>query len=162
MHFRNWAIKHQSPKWQRIWQNLNGLQWLAYALLFMVTLVILRVQLDSGINKNTRQQAAQLLENGLQSEEITEAIELLLSREVSYSAQINTKRSIPNWYIIFFFVSSIIAIILSYPPKVILGIGKGTTSIYRWRLWTKFIGITVPLGFFSIIIIPLIQGYIFS
>ena len=162
MHFRNWAIKHQSPKWQRVWQNLNGLQWLAYALLFMVTLVILRVQLDSGINKNTRQQAAQLLENGLQSEEITEAIELLLSREVSYSAQINTKKSIPNLYIIFFFVSSIIAIILSYPPKVILGIGKGTTSIYRLRLWTKFIGITVPLGFFGIIIIPLIQGYIFS
>jgi len=162
MHFRNWAIKYQAPKWQQIWQNLNGQQWAVWMILLLVTTFIMSVQLDSGINRQTRQQATQLLENGLQSEEIAETIELLLSREVSYSPQINTKKPIPNWYIIFFFVSLIITIILTYPPKIILGIGKGTTSIYQWRLWIKFISITIPLGIFSIIIIPIFQEYLFG
>ena len=162
MSFRDWISKYQPPKWQQIWQNLAGLQWLIFFISMIILSSILSVQMDSGLGLYTKQEAANLLKDGLQPDESLKALELLLSREVSYNKSIQNDKSIPNWYLFTVLIFLILAIILSYPPTNRLGIGKGISSIKRWRFWLKLLSYTIPITLFTIVIIPILQNYVLA
>lgn len=160
MNFRDWILKYQPPKWQQLWQNLDGLQWLLFFTLFIFASLALSVQIDSGLKSYTKHEAKELLKDGLQPDESLKALELILSREVSYNQAVQLNKSIPKWYIFLVITSFVMTIILSYPPENRLGIGKGITSIKLWRKYIRLISYTIPITIFTIIAVPIIQNYI--
>lgn len=145
---QRWASTSSAPKWQQIWRRLNGLQWLLWVLMFFISSWILTSQIEEKSKGLYKQQARQLLEGGISQDEQLKAVEVVLALQAEYVPP-STNTAAPLWWLIFIFGGLIICLILSFPPKAEIGIGKGLERINRWRVWLRVVFILVPAFLFT-------------
>lgn len=100
-----------------------------------------------------------LLADGLQPGEQTEALELLLRLQSGIMPDIENP-PIPAWFKLILFGGLFVAVLLTVRPKVVVGMGRGVDTIKRWRLWLRFVGVTVPGLVFTSFIWPFVEKLI--
>lgn len=149
---RGWIESKRPPLWQRIWTNLSGAHWL---LLFTYLIVALQILASvSGVGRSQfRSEAVELLKDGLSDSEKTRALELILSFEASLVPK-EYATPVPTWFWLSLVFGLAVAILLSFSPKVVLGLGDGTASIKRWRFYSKVVFVSIPSWFVGTFFLP--------
>lgn len=140
---RHWAESAKAPKWQQIWRPLRPV--IVMLLIAWPTVVVLLAGLarELGAKLKYQEQAAQLLKNGLSQGDQLKAIELILSFSADRFPN-DQVTHFPGWLWVFAGGGLIILLILCFPPKIVLGIGKGETKLRRWRWWLRLVFYLVP------------------
>ncbi|MCX6828948.1 MAG: hypothetical protein NT002_06650 [candidate division Zixibacteria bacterium] len=156
--FRQWAIKNSAPSWQRILGRFSEFGLPILIALFMGMLFSI---MAINTTQDARRRAKALLEQGITQQNETEAIELLLIMRTDYDPK-SSGVLIPYWFKVVFGGGLLSAIVLSIKPKTILGIGRGTKIIGRWRLWHRIVSIIIPGLLFTSFILPTIVDWIKS
>jgi hypothetical protein len=155
---REWAIKYRAPIWQRLWKQLYGMQW--FILLGIIILSsILVPDSNKRIMSYAKNEAQKILSDGVEESEIKKAIELLLIIQSKYSPNVE-ENNYPMWFKLLVWVGIIVSVILSFRPKLIIGIGKGNEKLKLWTRWLRFISITIPGLIFGSIIWPYVSEWV--
>lgn len=149
---KRWASTVSPPKWQQFWLDFNPGQWLVWFVVLVIALSVLGNS-ESVAKKYYKQEAMELLKNGLSQDEQLKAIETLLALESGY---IPKDQSIarPGWVTLLLFGGLMACVVLTITPKSRIGIGKGQDSINRWRLWIRVVFVLVPVFIFVNVIWP--------
>jgi hypothetical protein len=147
-----WAKANRPPKWQQLWPTFNGLQWILW---IAVLLISFGVVSDSA-KTAYKQEASALLQKGVSQENQLRAIEILLALQSEYSPP-SRGGSLPGWLKLLFFGGLITCIVTSFAPKTILGIGKGEDKIRFWRRWLRFVFYLVPSFIFLNVVWPIVH-----
>jgi hypothetical protein len=154
---RQWAKTYQPPIWQQVWPIEPFYHWMVWIFLVYIGFIFLPSSSDVG-KAQLSAKARELLADGLQPGEQTEALEILLRLQTGTVPNITI--GFPGWFKVFFWAGLLIALILTIRPKVVLGMGRGTDAIKRWRLWLRFVGVTVPGVIFTSFVWPFIETLI--
>jgi hypothetical protein len=149
---KHWANSVKPTKWQQIWLSSFYVAWVAY---FFILYFAVSIAVDTGVKSLYKQQADQLLENGLSQDEQVKATELLL-KIATNQVPPNSQSALPSWFILLSVGGLLACTVLSIRPSSRLGIGKGETSIKRWRTWMQFVFIAVPVFVLSNFVVPLV------
>ena len=140
----DWARKHRAPLWQRIWRALFEAQTVPWTVLFFVCLISLVAAVDSP-GTEAKAEARELLASGVESDDQQRrAISLLLAIASGYRTDDARARTIPGWWIVMAVAGSASCLILSFPPRVHLAIGKGASRIAFWQTWSRVVGVVIP------------------
>ncbi len=139
-----WLRSVQSPIWQQSWCKVGA--WRPVMWLWFGLVALLVVLAPGHADKEYYQrQAQELMKQGVTAERQQKALETLLALNSDAVAPIEHTvftRSGRVW--LFIVTGLIICLILSYPPKIVLGLGVGEDRIRRWRTWTRFVFVIVP------------------
>lgn len=158
---RDWAYRNRHPLWQRAWKNIAGFHWMIWLACFVISAPFIQTPKDIAINK-AKSEVHKLIANGLSKEDTTKAIELILQIESGYAPDIENKPLFPRWFKLFFWISLIISIILSFVPKLVIGIGRGNLKIILWKKWLRLISITIPGLIFTSFLWPYISHWVLN
>ncbi|HEV2395717.1 MAG TPA: hypothetical protein VGS27_02085 [Candidatus Sulfotelmatobacter sp.] len=139
---RRWMRTVQAPLWQQWWCYLGHARYFVWGPAMMMIIIALSVALGGTDDNYYKKQARELLQQGVTQNNQSKAIEILLALESKASAP--TAHRLGHWYWFFFIGIFVMGLILSYPPKLVLGLGRGDDKIKYWRAWTKFVFIVVP------------------
>lgn len=151
-----WSERCKPSKWLNIWKSWAGIHWFVYAFLALYPITLLPSETDIARSK-FKADGQKLLVGGLQKDEVNKALEIMLALQSEYVPQDKIKVAWKNSkrFAIYQIVMLIVTIILSFPPKVQIGIGIGDLKVQRWRKWLKLIYYTIPFVIFTGIILPL-------
>jgi hypothetical protein len=147
-----WIEKNKSNKWVQIWKETRY---------FIIPLLLSIILLYSGISELLKpnynvlidNEIEKILANGIDSSETNKALELLLMKNYSKIGESYIIDKSESYGISPIIIGILIMIIiLLFPPKSYLGIGKGDMLIKRWRLWLKFISVILPMS----IVLPIV------
>jgi hypothetical protein len=155
-----WVEKYTAPFWLRWWSKLakSGLRFYVFLLGLILSISLLNrfIKWNNSLLKS-QEQAHFLVEGGINSQNISEAIKLLLQTQIIDRISIQSSSTI--WFLV---AVVIMGIVLSVRPNVVMGIGKGSSYIRVWRWWLRFISVSVPLFFLTFIILPRLASWIES
>src|ERR1700687_4999655 len=129
---RNWVSDCQAQGWQRAWNwaASSGIQWFLWWAALGVSATILGWKGNSPYGDA----AHKLLANGLDSKDLTKALELILALESDYRP--TSSNEIPLWFLLVTFGGLLVCIALSIHPHVEIGLGRGKARLRLWSLWT--------------------------
>ena len=153
----SWIKSIRPPLWQRIWKIIQGIQvlFIFIPLIFMIVTFPnpakqYRNSLTSEINE--------IIQGGVDSTTINRAVELLLVIAADYSpSKYNT--SISSWLAkLIKLCSCLVAftLVFSFPPRSHIGIGRGESRVRFWKLYTRILSVTIPVG----ILLPVVLNQI--
>lgn len=150
-----WGTTNRPPKWQQIWRTWNGAQWFIWLAILAIGLIVV----TESFRNPYKEEARELVKNGVSQENQQRALELLLAIQSEYRSP-DQKSQIPTWFIILLLGGLVVCFITSFVPKSVLGIGKGQDRINHWRIWLSIVFYLVPSFLFLNIIWPLISSWI--
>jgi hypothetical protein len=95
-------------------------------------------------------QAREMLSRGLKPADQPRATELILAFLSGYAPP-GAETSTPAWWWAYVGGGFLVCVLASFPPRTVIGIVKGASSVERWRRWIKFMSFTLPvtIGFFG-------------
>jgi hypothetical protein len=104
-------------------------------------------------------EARKLIDNGIDSQNIFEAMEIMLILETEFVPENYeySDSSLKNWGISLLCLV-LIFIILAFTPKSYIDLGKGQKKIKFWKSWIRIISITIPVGILFPILLNKISG----
>jgi hypothetical protein len=142
---RYWVTDCQAPGWQRAWNWVasEGFQWLLWWIVVSVSWIILAEIMAGKGDSHYIDAAHKLLAKGLDSKDLTKALELILALESHYQPTNSTE--IPIWILLVTFGGLLVCIALSIRPRIEVGLGKGKARLRLWNLWMRFVAVTLPL-----------------
>jgi hypothetical protein len=156
MDLRNWADSVKSPLLY---------QWMLFAprFLYQFTLgILLLVVLANALNPaptaadykaTLKQEARDLLRNGINQQNQTKALELVLALESDYippGTKAQKRRWPSGWYLIAIYVFGF----LSFTPSICVGVWAGKGRLRLWKRWLQFNTYTIPVLLFAHYIQP--------
>ncbi len=156
---RDWAYQNQAPLWQRLWKKIKGFHWMIFFLIIWFSALYIQTPQDIAI-KNHKVEAHKLLTNGITNDTLPQAVDLVLKIQSKYVPELQKEQSSVKWLSVLLIVCLLIAIILSFLPTLVIGIGKGYLKIIYWRRWLKLISITIPGLIFTSFFWPKIVTFI--
>jgi hypothetical protein len=157
---KKWVDKFKPNPFLIIWKTVKQYHWPLFVLFALVCLLLYTPSYK--VYKSIlEKQAVEILKNGVDSTNYHKALHLLLAYETGYCPE-NIKPQMVGdiRYGKIFVIGLLLCIVLSFMPKNIIGIGKGSQKIKIWKWWIKFIYISVPVAIGLPIIIEKIQNYI--
>ena len=137
--------------------------WFPYALFmafcFLVIFSGVFFETDKDAYKNElRNQAEQILIDGLSKEETQNAVEIMLKLQTGFVPQNYTAKHTKNSMLFnIWIVFLLIAIILLIKPKTIIGLGKNKWKASFLKKWIYFVFIFIPFS----ILVPILRGKLF-
>jgi len=155
---QRWAGPTRPPTWQRFWMSLNPIQWALWLCLLMVSGLMIDDS-KSHAKEAFRNQAHQLLKDGISQDEQIKAIETILALQADY-VPVGQQSRTPGWFMLLIFGGFAICVVLTFTPKSLIGIGRGQEAIGRWRKWMRFVFMIVPGFIFLNIIWPWLSNII--
>jgi hypothetical protein len=152
-----WIADNKPKKYLQVIKSWKGIQW--YALVTYTGYIIASVN-NNEYKHILNSRAAELLKDGINSDEINEAIQILLAKNSEYIPEkyINGQPIFVDNRFIIFIILLLISILLSFIPKNNIGIGKGVEIVKRWKNWLKILFFTIP----GSILLPVIIDKIIS
>lgn len=155
-----WVATNRPKKWQQMWLKINEFKVSYWALFFLSLIMLNNIWLDQ-YKYIYKEEAKQLLKDGISQSELSKAVEILLALQVNNTDSMQ-RPNMPSWFIYYLISGLIFCIFLSISPKNILGIGKGQEVINHWRIWMQFIFFIVPGFIFINIVWPIIYSWFFG
>lgn len=154
---RNWVNDVKSPGWQRAWHRIasTAIHWLLWSFAIIVSAAILGAPERSPYTDA----AHKLLAKGLESKDLTKALELILAFESNYRPGRNPA-SIPLWFWLVVIGGLAICVMLSVHPYIEFGLGHGKARLRLWNFWTRLVAVTIPIFVFTTVARNLISSVI--
>jgi hypothetical protein len=153
---RRWMLEFRPSTWQRIWKHSFGLHWALWFLVVWVAGFFLP-QVPDSAHQSLVSEGQKLLAGGLDHQEVTPAVEVLLKLAVTREVK---KIAITSWFEVLFFGGLGVALLLSIPPKTSIELGAGVRSFRFWKQWVRFIGFTLPTFTFGTFAWPYLEALI--
>ena len=160
-------INYELNKWIR--KNRPNLvlqkwsSWFPYALFpvlfFLLILSSEFIKTDKDAYKNElRNQAEQILIDGLSKEETQNAVEIMLKLETGFVPQNYTAKPEKNSMLFNIgIVILLITIMLLIKPKTIIGLGKNKWKAWFFKKWIYFVFVFIPFS----ILVPMLRSKLF-
>ncbi len=155
---QRWAVSIRPPKWQQLWAFVNPLQWMLFFVVLFVSFVLVG-DTEATAKRYHKEQAYQLLKDGISQDEQLKSIETLLALDAGYIPP-NLTVQTPSWLKLLLYGGLLTFLALSFPPKSRIGVGKGERSIKSWRIWIRIVFVVVPGFVFLNMIWPWLSGII--
>src|SRR5467141_25723 len=143
---RNWAQTVAPKPWKRVWAStdhmLDTVVWMVWIVL---ALFVLFPSKQAENRLYFQGQARELLKSGVNPSNEKKALEILLAIESGYEAPPSPPHSSPisRRSIALTIGTFFCCLIFSFPPRSVLGIGRGEKVLQRWNWWLKFISVSV-------------------
>lgn len=151
---RQWAQRMKPPFWQKWWLTIVISPWIVWILwIGLAGFTWVGVANSSG-NEYYKEQARQLVEKGITTDNQLKALQTLLAIQSDYST---TQQHLGRWFWFFLFGGSLVMLVLSYPPKIVIGLGRGEKRVILWQKWLKFVFVVVPSFVASNILWPIVS-----
>lgn len=154
----HWKDAVEQPPWVIRWKSWSiGAMILAMLPLYFLLLTF--TPTDASRNANAwRQEAWNLLEDGLTPEEQQRAIEVLLASQAQYPAprgalQPPTASAGLRRLRIVLLAAVAGLVVLGLPPKSTVGLGPGAKQLRRYRWWISFVSKAIPISLFATLIL---------
>lgn len=174
---RQWAEEYKIHKAFWVWHELKaaGILWLltVVAILFLTFLAsaagtartIPPAATSSPGRTKLRDEAKELVKKGIQTQQDERrAVELALALQSDYDPDPPPPSlpppefRMPMWYWFAFGLIVALAVLLSFPPRTSIAVGKKGTDQVAWmKWWTNHTFYTIPTLFVSIVIVPLLK-----
>lgn len=141
---RKWVSDCQAPGWQRAW-NWTASHWTQWFIWWaLVVSFFLKDLLVKSGDSPYVDAAHKLLAKGIDSKDITKALEFILALESGYGI-----RSSPSGNPILFLLVAVggllVCIALSIHPHFEVGLGKGRSRLRFWNWWTRCVAVSLPI-----------------
>jgi hypothetical protein len=139
---RRWLRKVQAPRSQQWWCKLGHNRfflWMGWAFVAFFMTISALGGLGDGYY---RRQGRELVRQGVNGANQQKAIETMLALQTEMSGPVQQSPKRRFWF--FLFGSFLVCLMLSYPPKLVIGLGVGEDKIKRWKSWTNFVFLVVP------------------
>lgn len=155
----NWLEKYQPTKINTFWSQYgSGMSFFSFLIALILSSFISKTELPDfkSIYKN---EITKILKSGVNKDNETKAIELLLKYSTDYRPE-NVKEvtKINKRAIQFFSLSLIILLLGIFKPITTIGIGEHKSLLNRYKIYTKFVLITLPALFIIPPIVEWIKG----
>lgn len=151
---REWVESLKPARWMKAWLSLSNLQWPVWFLFLVIAAVTSFEKVKAG-NWAYQDRAKSLVGKKLTSAEQEEALRVLIALQTEHEKPRDTYRfRAINPISSAFAAFTVVCIVLSFPPRVVLEIGKNKAHYQRWRWWTKTIFVTIPIILFSSFVWP--------
>ena len=155
----NWVEEYKPDKASQIWSSFV-FNYLIYFLgaIWVLSLLGMVVESPDDIEgKLRKKEVYKIINQGIDSTNIYEAIELILKDQVDYTTPnttIESKVNKPALKVLM--ISLVCLILLSIHPRTTIGVGKNSKTIKFYLFWKKFILITIP----ATIIVPIVLSFL--
>jgi len=143
---KRWLREIQAPRLQQWWCTIGHARFVPWTAFVIALFIALGASLGNPDSNYYKEQARELVKQGISPANQQKALETLLALESDYIAPVS--HGVGHWFWFFFIGGTIVCLILSYPPKIVLGLGVGEDKIVRWRRWTRLVLVVVP-GFIA-------------
>jgi hypothetical protein len=152
---QNWAAEFAPSDGLRMWARFRLL--FASLLLIWIVLVALLGTFRFPISNDYQDQAFQILQKGVNEDNQRKAIEVILgivskNQSPESKAVFNTRPGKRYWSVAIGVAFALFC--LSLCPSIVIGIWKGKRTLDRWRVWIRFILVTIPGILLGSILIP--------
>lgn len=148
---KNWADSIKSPflyQWV-LFAPRQGYQAIFGLLVLIASLTAYNPAPTAADYKATlKQEARDLLRNGINQQNQAKALELVLALESDYippGTKAKKQRWPSGWYLIAIYVFGF----LSFTPSICIGIWAGRQRLRWWKWWLKFNTYTIPILLFA-------------
>jgi hypothetical protein len=154
----HWREKVQSPRWVVAWKRWNLLGGLLVALpLYVLAMSLVLPSLDRNASA-WREQARQLLNDGLSDAEENRALEILLASQAQYPAPQDTAtpQATPPLLRLMRITSIAFIIVLfavANPPRNTIGLGPGVRRLLFYQWWMRLVSVGIPVTLFGSLIL---------
>jgi hypothetical protein len=153
---KSWLRTVRPSKWLKLWSWISvfslglWMSWFVCLSLFLVNSVSNSVDYKSI--------GSQIVAKGVTSENRDQALQVILAIQSGYGGSTTFHPGLRMW--IFALGGFVACLILSYSPKIVIGLGKGEQRISAWRTWIKIVFVFIPLFIASNILAPLLVDLI--
>ena len=156
----NWLEKYQPTKVNTFWSLYgSGVSFVSFFFAIILFTFISTTELPDfkTINKN---EITKIIKSGVNKENEAKAIELLLKYSTDYRPEnIKEVTKVNKRAIQFFSLSLILFLLGILKPITTIGIGEHKKLLNRYRIYTKFVLITLPALFIIPPIVEWIKGF---
>jgi hypothetical protein len=161
---QSWANKVKAPAWQMLLCRFGSYAWVLFLLLFCFSAPALVEQAKDTRKAVLREQAFQILTNGLKQDQQLKAVELILAFESGFEPPHPLKKEIllSRTFWLIFFLSLAVCVIVSIRPTVEIGIGRGQARIKLWRRWLTVAFLSLPTWVVGTFFMPKIDAFLKS
>jgi len=142
----NWADSLEVPLWRR-WLVLELRPWfrigLGCSIVFLLLTLLNTSPGPTEYKESLKQQARALLHDGINEQNKTKALELVLALESDYipaGTQPKKARKPIAWYLIIVYIFGF----LSFTPTLCIAIWAGKGRLRWWNWWLKINMVTIP------------------
>ncbi len=156
--FNNWLSKRRPERKIQFWS-----EWGQLIAIFLATPIIIFSILFFDTDYSTyhsvvKRESMELLEKGIDSSNVYQAVELLMKEQINYAPKDFVPQKIEKdpIYLIWLCITSFLLIVAAIPPVTIIGLGKRKRKVELYKVWIKIVTVTVPAA----IIIGPFWGYI--
>jgi len=153
----SWIQTVRLPLWQRIWKKIQGVQ-LFLAFFLLVFALVTVPDASKQYKADLQSDVGQILQIGVSAENLSRAVQLILTFTSDYVPPRYNSIMGPFWKRLGI-VGGIVAflgILVSFPPRTSVAIGRGVSRVRFWRFYTRLISITIPTG----IILPIVLNQV--
>ncbi len=135
-----WFADVQPARWKRwLLSFRSAARGIAVLVVILGSLILFSTTPAPGDYKETyKQQARELLKNGINPQNQAKAMELILALESDFIPPGATAKHSPRSFVLFFVIVFLLAVI-SVTPSMCLGIWKGKQRLPMWDLWFKVV-----------------------
>jgi hypothetical protein len=146
LELKNWADTVAAPLWQQ-WLLFEPRPLyrviLLFPIIFLLSTLFSTAPSSAEYKEALKQEARTLLRDGINSQNQTRALELVLALESDYVPPGTKPQQIRKpiaWYLIAVYIFAF----LSFTPTICVGIWKGKRRLRWWNLWMRFNTVTIP------------------
>jgi len=139
-----WLRSIRAPRWQQLWCKAGHLKFLVWSALIGILFLTLMFSSSDFDSRYYKKQGDDIVKQGVSPSNQLKAIETLLAIQSESPAPGPTRHIVGNWFWFLLTTGFVTCLILSYPPKLILGLGIGEDRIAAWRKWIQFVSVAIP------------------
>ena len=150
----------------KIWSEINffGGWFLGTVILFQLFILLLSPSTPSSSDiyrEQIKEEVNAILTEGINEKNSPRAIEIILSLQTRQYPNIETTKNSFAKFLPYLLISISLCIILSFPPKSYIGLGRGEIKIKRWRSYINFLLFFIPIHMLFPLILNFIGRYLY-
>jgi len=157
--FARWVQKARPRRLVRIWSSLSYYGIAPFTLLFGILFCVLVTVAFAIRTENPpwpeKQRATELLQEGITAANQQEAIGICLALLAEQGKPEPVKTwTLPIRPLIISLAVILVFVLLCFPPRTVIGIGKGEQKLAHWKQYLKFVFVSIPGVVLASVLIP--------
>lgn len=153
---KGWLKTIRTSKWWRAWRGAASASFLLWLIWFGISSQILTNSFYGPTDYKTV--ARQLIEKGITAANRDQVLQAILAMEAGYAGPEKFHVGLGAW--VFIVGGFLVCLVLTFAPKIVIGIGKGEQFVSWWKVWAKVVFVVIPLFVVANILAPLLVALI--